>query len=88
MPMNYDRSKLFTGAVIRGKSWTIVGLIEVWTEEMVATQVSKRLPKPFQRYILTSLEAPSSLVGLPDFQIRCGGVKAFPGGFDSHALPP
>jgi hypothetical protein len=21
-------------------------------------------------------------------QIRCGGVKAFPGGFDSHALPP
>lgn len=26
--------------------------------------------------------------GAPGLQIRCGGVKAFPGGFDSHALPP
>ena len=26
--------------------------------------------------------------GAPGLQIRCGAVKAVPGGFDSHALPP
>ncbi len=26
--------------------------------------------------------------GAPGLQIRCEGVKAFSGGFDSHALPP
>jgi hypothetical protein len=26
--------------------------------------------------------------GAPGLQIRCGAVRAVPGGFDSHALPP
>ena len=48
----------------------------------------KGLSKQPTQYILAIFGSAKLTGGAPGLQIRCGGVKAFPGGFDSHALPP
>ena len=49
------------------------------------------MPKPLDRGRHFCYKTPGSAKltgGAPGLQIRCGAVKAVPGGFDSHALPP
>ncbi len=49
------------------------------------------MPKSLDRgpYFCYKMPGSAKLTGgAPGLQIRCGAVKAVPGGFDSHALPP
>ena len=48
----------------------------------------REIAKSFAALYIAHLGSAKLTGGAPGLQIRCGGVKAFPGGFDSHALPP
>ena len=47
-----------------------------------------RIAKPFAAVYIHRFGSAKLTGGAPGLQIRCEGVKAFSGGFDSHALPP